>query len=373
MPAENRSLQRASGGTAAPIRLLIVDDSLVVRTIMTRMLENHAGLEVVAAAANVARALEILDGTKVDIVLLDVQMPDRDGISALPEMIERADGARFVIVSSLCDTGAALSVQAMALGAADTLLKPSAGSFGNRFAQTLIETLLRIGPARRASGPSGLVAPLPHAVSGMTPATPPPLGCLAIGASTGGIHALSTFFDRLPRSFAAPILVTQHLPASFMPYFAGQLRDMTGRVAEIARDDLRVEPGCLIVASGEAHLGLRRGHSGVRVRLDATPSPTGCLPSVDPMLAALGEAYGPAAIAVILSGMGRDGAIGARRLTELGGEVLAQDAASSVVWGMPGAVARAGLAALVAPPAELADRAAARDAASRGRPDKPWS
>jgi len=377
MSAESwsRPPRPAPGSTPEPIRLLIVDDSLVVRTILTRTLESHAGFRVVAAAGNVAQALEILAGTRVDIVLLDVQMPGRDGISALPEMIERSDGARFVMVSALCDSGAAASVQAMALGAADALLKPSAGNFGTRFADALIDRLLRLGPARRGAAQSGVAA--------LPPRQPPkkasaaatlPLECVAIGASTGGIHALSAFFARLPRDFAAPILVTQHLPASFMPYFAGQLRDMTGRPAEVARDDMRIEPGCLIVAPGDAHLHLRRSFSGPRIRLDSTPAPSGCLPSVDPMLASLGDVYGASALALILSGMGRDGAIGARRLAELGGEILAQDAESSVVWGMPGSVVRAGIAALVASPAALADRVAAREKPGRGAADTPaWN
>jgi two-component system chemotaxis response regulator CheB len=352
-----------------PIRLLIVDDSLVVRTILARTLEAHAGFEVVGAAPNADQALEILGQTQVDIILLDVQMPGRDGLTALPEMLEKSAGARILVVSALCDSGASASIQAMALGAVDTLLKPNAGSFGTRFAETLIDRLVRIGPVPDRAAPSARPAkvPLKRAASVLRAPVDGPIGCLAIGASTGGIHALAAFFERLPRSFSAPILVTQHLPGSFMPYFAGQLREMTGRDAEVARDGARLERSCLFVAPGDAHLRLRESWGSVRVVLDTAPAPSGCSPSVDPMLEAVGAVYGAAGMGVVLSGMGRDGAIGAASLVAAGGEVLAQDPDSSVIWGMPGAVARAGLAAMVAPPTWLADRIAARDNQSEPR------
>ncbi|MFW2830294.1 chemotaxis-specific protein-glutamate methyltransferase CheB [Sphingomonas sp. ID0503] len=368
----HESLPRIAAGRASvpSIRLLIVDDSLVARTILSRTLAEHGAFEVVATAARADEALRILAEREVDIILLDVQMPGRDGIDALPELLAASTGAHVVMVSAFCDDGASASVRAMTAGAADTLLKPDAGSFGGQFVTALTSRLLRIGRARRESSPKSArsaLAPALQAPLSLRAPVEGEVGCLAIGASTGGIHALAAFFAQLPRSLTVPILVTQHLPGSFMPYFAGQLRDMTGREARVAEEGMRVAPGMLIVAPGDAHLVVTEGWGVPRILFDRSPSRSGCMPSVDPMLESVAALYGARGLAVVLSGMGRDGALGALKLAMAGGEVIVQDAESSVVWGMPGATARAGAASLIAPPARLADRVAARIAASGGR------
>lgn len=330
--------------------MLIVDDSIVARTVFTRMLDNQA-FEIVAAVGNAEQAIGQLKIHQVDIILLDVEMPGIDGLTALPRILEASDGARVLIVSSACEEGAAATVKALTLGAADTLLKPGAGSFAGRFGQVLIDRLLRIGPAPGPRRASAAIAPIvdPAPERG-------PVECLAIGASTGGLHALSAFFKALPSDFDAPILVTQHLPAEFMPYFAAQLQDIAGRTALVASDGARLRPGQLLIAPGDAHMGLIRFRDGVRVRLNRTPSASGCMPSVDPMFVACAEMFGAAAVGVVLSGMGRDGLAGAAQLVAAGGEILAQDAETAVVWGMPGVVANAGLASAVLPPARIAQR-----------------
>ncbi|WP_380874842.1 chemotaxis response regulator protein-glutamate methylesterase [Sphingomonas sp. DBB INV C78] len=342
-----------------PIRLMIVDDSIVARTVISRILEGHSAFEVVATAGHAGEALALLDRVRVDIILLDVEMPGMDGLTALPDLIARSHGARVLIVSSAAADGAAATVRALTLGAADTLLKPGAGSFAGRFAAVLVERLLRIGhaaadgticPTKIAEVPGQqLDAPIPAAVS-----------CLAIGASTGGLHALSDFFRSLPADFAAPILVTQHLPPVFMPYFASQLMEIAGRRAQVAEDGMRLRPGELFIAPGDGHLCLVERGASIRVLIDRNPAPSGCLPSVDPMFASVAAHFGAGAVAVVLSGMGRDGLIGARDVAAAGGEILAQDSRTSVVWGMPGAVANAGLAAAVLPPARIAQRIGAR-------------
>jgi two-component system, chemotaxis family, protein-glutamate methylesterase/glutaminase len=354
--------------TGRPIRVMIVDDSIVARTVLSRMLEERA-FEVVATAGNAQQAIEVLSVHKVDIILLDVEMPGIDGITALPGILAASDGARVLIVSSACGEGAAASLKALALGAADTLLKPGAGAFAGRFAEVLADRLVRIGHSAPPDPPLVHAPQVAEPVAGCCP--PGPIECLAIGASTGGIHALSAFFAALPRTFGAPILITQHLPAEFMPYFAAQLEDIAGRKASVAVDGARLRPGELLIAPGDAHLRLIRFRDGVRVRLDRTPSVSGCLPSVDPMFASVAEIFGAGATGVILSGMGRDGVIGAADIASAGGEVLAQDAASSVVWGMPGAVSAAGLASCVLPPARIAHRVGKpvpSGALSRNRP-----
>ena len=350
---------------ARPIRLMIVDDSVVARAVITRILESHPLFEIAAVAGSADRAIELLATVQVDIILLDVEMPGTDGLTALPRILADSKGARVLIVSSACQDGAAATVKALTLGAADTLLKPGAGDLAGRFADELADRLLRIGHARRApassparaAGRNGSVAP----VRGVEPVT-----CLAIGASTGGIHALSDFFRALPMSFDAPILITQHLPAEFMPYFAAQLQEIAKRKTQTATDGARLRAGEMLVAPGDAHMRLIRTRDGsVRVRLDRTPSASGCLPSVDPMFEAVAKIFGAGALAVVLSGMGRDGVGGAEALVKAGGEVLAQDAETSVVWGMPGAVANAGLASAILPPDRLADRIGGRCVAPR--------
>jgi two-component system chemotaxis response regulator CheB len=183
---------------------------------------------------------------------------------------------------------------------------------------------------------------------------------VAIGASTGGIHALSELLRAIPPDFRLPILVTQHLPAAFMPYFAAQLAVIGGRPCDVACDRMRVRPGRIIVAPGDAHMRCVRLPDGsAAVRLTEQPSESGCMPSVDPMLASLAEVFGPRVLAIVLSGMGRDGADGARSVHEAGGSVIVQDRVSSVVWGMPGTIVQAGHADVVLSPRDIGLFAAA--------------
>ncbi|HET8612435.1 MAG TPA: chemotaxis protein CheB [Sphingomonas sp.] len=352
------------------IRLMIVDDSIVARSVFNTILAPLPDFRIAATASTAEQALAELDRTTVDIVLLDVAMPGRDGLSALPEIIRRGRGARVLIVSASAGEGAEACVRAMTLGAADTLEKPSAGNFTAAFRSNLVDKLRRIGRESTAPADNPFEASEPLVVEEpepvLRPAVQGPIDCLAIGASTGGLHALSALFGALPSSFAAPILITQHLPASFMPYFAAQIADIAGRPAQVARDGSPLVRGHILVAPGDAHLGLRAMPGGARVALEREAAESGCLPSADPMFCGLSAAFGARGFAVILSGMGRDGAVGAAAVAASGGEVAAQDRGSAVVWGMPGAAARAGLASIVAPPDRIAQRIAERVAAARG-------
>lgn len=349
----------ASPMPAEPIRVLVVDDSVVARAVLRRLLERAGDFEVVAEANSADQALAKLRQHWADVVLLDINMPGTDGLTALPDLIAAANGARVVIVSGACADGAAATIRALALGAADALLKPDAARIGASFGDLLTARLRRLG---RATPLAPNVRPLlpndrpPQRV----PARRGPVECIALGSSTGGIHALAGFFASFPKASTTPLLLTQHLPPPFMPFFAAQISDMVGRRAQVAQSGMRIAPGVVLVAPGEGHLTLVRSGSDVRVRIDSTPQPSGCQPSVDPMLASVAQIYGAAGVGVVLSGMGRDGVIGAEALVTAGGEVLAQDQASSVVWGMPGVVAAAGLASEVRPPAALAGHLARR-------------
>ena len=340
---------------ATPIRLLIVDDSSVARAVLTRMVQSHPDLQVVATASSAGEALDALKSVPVDIVLLDLEMPNGNGIEALPDIVAAGHGARVLVVSTGADDGAESSVRALAAGATDTLPKPLHGMFGGRFSEVLADRVRRIGravaPLRESEAPA---AGAPVILLRESHAFRP--DCIAIGASTGGLHALNEFLTGLSKPTGVPILVTQHLPALFMPHFARQLTAASGREAKVVQDGDRLEPDTLHVAPGTAHLCVVKRGRDIRVKLDTRRAPSGCLPSVDPMLASVAEVYGRGGLAVMLSGMGRDGLTGSHALAAAGGIILAQDQFSSAIWGMPRAVAEAGLASAVLPPRDLARR-----------------
>ena len=351
------SLHRAVEPPAAPAgesRVLIIDDSAVARAIMTRAIAASERWVVAHAVATVRAALGFLANERVDFILLDIHLPGVDGLTALPDLLAAAPRAKVVVVSS-----AAAGVQALALGAVEVLAKPGPADYTSRFSANLLAILDRLDPG--AAVPPALPLPLPAVIARPVVAPGPPeivpmpakaeFDVVAIGASTGGIHALSALLRELPATCRVPILVTQHLPASFMPYFAAQLAVLAGRPCDVAIDRLRVSPGRMIVAAGDAHMvAVRLSDGGTAIRLSTKPSASGCLPSVDPMLASLAELHGDRLLAIVLSGMGRDGAEGARVAHATGACVVAQDCASSVIWGMPGAVVAAGVADAVMPP-----------------------
>ncbi|MDF2496265.1 MAG: chemotaxis response regulator protein-glutamate methylesterase [Sphingomonas sp.] len=335
----------AGQATAAGIpRVLIVDDSLVARTVLTRIAQDGGGCQVAAAVADVPSALRFLASEMVDVILLDLEMPGIDGLSGLPDLLTAGGGARVLVVSSAAGAGAAATVQALALGAADTLVKPGGSICAGNFAKVLAEKIARLTdpkePLSGAAAAAGLAARAFDAV--------------AIGASTGGIHALNKVLIELPPTFHAPIMVTQHLPLAFVSHFAGQLHTATGRRCVVATDRMALEDDMIVVAPGDAHLMVAPRRTGrTTLRLSRTPVANGNLPSVDPMFESGAAHFGARLLAIVLSGMGRDGLDGAREVHRAGGTVVVQDRESSVVWGMPGAVAAAGLADAVLSPSAI--------------------
>ena len=328
-----------------PARILIVDDSVVARAVIGKMIEANRAFAVAGAVSDAQAALAFLRANRVDIILLDIEMPGIDGLTALPDLLLAGQGARVIIVSSSCAEGAAATIQALTLGAADTLVKPSIGNLVGKFSDLLEEKLIRLIDGDDRFGAAPVDAATPQASAN-------DFDVVAIGASTGGIHALSQLLRAIPSSFQVPILITQHLPPAFMPYFAAQIAVLAGRPCDVAVEHMKVQPGRIIVAPGEAHLCCARVADQVVVRLSTAKVATGCMPSVDPMFETVASTYGARALGVILSGMGRDGAVGAHRLALSGAAVVAQDKASSVVWGMPGAVINAGVVdAVMAPDA----------------------
>ncbi|MBN2972253.1 response regulator [Roseomonas aeriglobus] len=343
----------------APVRsVLIVDDSVVARAALGRMIDSTDRYVVMGAVGGVAAALAFLARNRVDIILLDLELPGIDGLSGLPDLLAAGQGAKVIVVSATAGDGALATVQALALGAADTLEKPRIGAFAGRFGALLQDKLDRL-----VWSDDAVVVPAPPPRAGQMPQ----LGgfdIVVVGASTGGIHALSAVLRALPPSFTKPILITQHLPASFMPYFAAQIALIAARPCDVAEHHMRLRPGRIVVAPGHAHMCLTATGDGAAIRLSTEPAASGCLPSVDPMFASAAQVYGKRALAVVLSGMGRDGSVGARDLLRAGASVIVQDRATSVVWGMPGAIASTGDATAILPPEEIGRLIALRGAAA---------
>jgi len=337
---------------------MIVDDSSVARAVLSRMIAGHDDFEIVALAGSAREALDALKAVRADVILLDVEMPGGSGLEALPDIIRMGRGARVLIVSSMAEDGAETTLRALALGAADTLPKPGIGNFAGRFSVILADRLRRIGRADRESELAASAGEMPPVR--LRDMNDGPLGCVALAASTGGLPALFEFLRPLPKKIGAPILVTQHLPPVFMSHFARQLTAASGRKAHVVSNGELVEDDVIHVAPGDAHLCVEHSKEGIRVRLDTKRVASACCPSADPMLASVGDVYGQTAIGVVLSGMGRDGLVGSRRLVDRGGAMFAQDRHSAAVWGMPRVVAEAGLASAILPPPELARRVAER-------------
>jgi two-component system chemotaxis response regulator CheB len=332
---------------------MIVDDSLTVRTILKRMVEDDPRMEVVATASSAERAIAQLATTPVDVLLLDLEMPGMGGLEALPALLKAGTGAEVLVVSSLTDDGAEATMAALAMGAADTMLKPRPGGFTDDYRAALLGKIRALGNDDRIDAASDeSQAREPQAFKAHAAARKRP-EAVAIGASTGGIHAINLLLRHLPADFYPPILITQHLPASFVPVFARQVEMVSARRTVIAENGTELLPGTIAIATGHGHMLVRRNGDRLVARTSSAPMQSGCMPSVDPMLSSLAETCQGHALAVLLSGMGRDGVYGAADLVDAGGTVFAQDAETSAVWGMPGAVAKAGLASVIAPPDQL--------------------
>ena len=341
------SLQEPAPGS---VRVMVIDDSLTVRTVFSRMIDREADLAIVAQAGTAEQALMVLRSTRVEVILLDLEMPGRGGLEALPELLATAQGAQVLVVSSLTADGAEATLSALQMGAADTMLKPRPGGFNEHYRSSLLGKIRALGgKARPSTARTPTVTPAPR----ISPKRP---RVVAIGASTGGIHALNLFLRRLPASFDLPILITQHLPASFIPVFARQMETAANREAVLAGEGVTIAPGRIIIAPGHGHMIARRQGAQIVTGLAHHPVKSGCRPSVDPMFETLADVYEGEVAAVLLSGMGRDGTEGAQRIAATGGGIYAQDEATCAVWGMPRAVAESGLACAICPPEELADK-----------------
>lgn len=333
------------------IRVLIVDDSAVVRGLISRQLEGEPDVEVVATAADGSIAVREVGRLQPDVVVLDIEMPVMDGLAALPEILKARPGVKVVMASTLTLRNADVSLKALRLGAVDYVPKPQTGlSSADDFRRELLEKVRLHGrPRVTVSASPAAPAFVPRiAPSGRT-ATPQ---VLAIGSSTGGPPALMTVFEHLG-SVRQPIFVTQHMPATFTAMLAEHLTRAAGRPAAEAKDGEPVAPGRIYVAPGGWHMTVERESPAPVIRLNQEPPEHFCRPAVDPMLRSLARVYGAGVTACILTGMGSDGGTGCEAVARAGGRFVAQDEATSVVWGMPAAAAKTGLAEKILPLPEI--------------------
>jgi len=360
------------------IRVLVVDDSVVIRRLVTHALEEDPALEVVGSASNGAIALQRIPQFNPDVLTLDIEMPEMDGLETLRHIRRDFPQLRVIMFSTLTERGAAVTLEALTLGADDYVAKASneirasgEGSLDRSMARLREELIPKIKQFFHLPGQKSATARPQAAEVGATTAArlaTPVLEripifqsmpafqsmkvrpkVLVIGVSTGGPTALGAILPQLPSGFRLPVLVVQHMPPLFTRLLAERLNATCCLpVAEAVEGDL-VKPGKILIAPGDFHLKVAFQGGEARVCLDRTPPQNSCRPAVDALFSSIGEVYGGAAIAVILTGMGQDGLRGAEILKAQGASVLAQDEASSVVWGMPGAVVNAGLADRVLP------------------------
>jgi two-component system chemotaxis response regulator CheB len=352
----------------AKIRVLVVDDSAVVRRVVSDVLSADPDLEVVGTAPDGRVALLKIAHRNPDVVTLDVEMPEMDGLEVLSTLRRERPELPVIMLSSLTERGAEVTLDCLHRGATDYVMKPSGVLTPQETADRLRADLIpRIKLfARRPSPPP---APRVPAVPGPAPRPRPQrVDLVVVGASTGGPKALPELLSVLTESFPVPILVVQHMPPVFTKTFAERLDGLLRlRVRQAASGEL-LRGGCVRIAPGDFHLEVRREGPEFRLLVHDGPMENSCRPSVDPLFRSAARACGPAALGIVMTGMGRDGLAGSRDLRAAGGAVLAQDAASSSIWGMPGAVAEAGLADALLSPAELGAEVVRRVQAFRGLP-----
>lgn len=372
------------------VRVLIVDDSVVVRRLLSDVLGAEPWIEIVGAAPNGRIALQRIPQVNPDLVTLDVEMPEMDGLETLDGIRAQWPKLPVIMFSTLTERAATTTLEALSRGATDYATKPqSAGGIVGASADIraqLVTKIRALFPERAASAPKVdttpskappvLVAPRVTTLAAMPAVKAPParravepVTLLAIGGSTGGPNALAALFARLP-PMPVPIVVTQHMPPLFTRLLAERLAAHSPHKVVEAAGGETLEAGKVYIAPGDYHLVLERKGTVVRTVLNQEPPENSCRPAVDPMFRSAVKIYGGGVLGVVLTGMGQDGLRGCEHVRDAGGQVVVQDEATSVVWGMPGFVARSGLADAVLPlddiPAEIARRVTARSA-SYGR------
>ncbi len=368
-------LATASPVTAVdkPLRVMVVDDAVVARRLVTRWIDAEPDMTVAACLRTGREAVDQLDEVDPDVVVLDVYMPDLDGIAALPQLLEMKPGLTIIMASMLTRRGAEVTLRALSLGAADYVAKPVTSDEAPTTAayqRELIEKIRQLGRARtsrRAAPPArGQAVALPPALEPqqaeppaftLRPFAPVLPRVLLIGCSTGGPQALTALMGSIgPTIDRIPVLVVQHMPATFTAVLAEHLARISGRTAREGAHGETVVAGRIYLAPGGRHMRVVRGADGVVIDIGDDPPINFCKPAIDPLFASAARVWGAGSLALVLTGMGSDGASGASAIAAAGGSVVAQDEATSAVWGMPRAVARSGACSAVLPLDEIAGK-----------------
>lgn len=356
---------------------MLVDDSSVIRRAISNILESDPNIKIVASVSNGELAIVMAKNKQPDITILDVEMPVMDGLTALPGILKEAPKSKVIMFSSLTAKGANTTMKAMALGAVECLVKPSGADAtgpNSPFKIMLLNLIKSLAPRKPA-----FTSPARPATQGdrdvnrlrneQTFTAPTPQtnkftlrdgrnafkgkpSILAIGSSTGGPKALFKVLSDLG-TVDVPVVITQHMPATFTKILAQHITQQTSLEALEGEEGMEVEPGKVYVAPGDRHMIFEKKLGKLFIKLSDGPDENFCKPSVDPMMRSLVELYGNRVLCVILTGMGHDGLEGAKALVDQGGRIIAQDEETSVVWGMPGAVAMAGICSKVMPLQEI--------------------
>jgi two-component system, chemotaxis family, protein-glutamate methylesterase/glutaminase len=336
------------------IRVLIIDDSVVVRRFVSDLVAAEPELETAGVAPNGRIGLSKIAQISPDLVVLDLEMPEMDGLETLAEIRRRWPLLPVIIYSSLTRRGARAALDALERGANDYVTKPQQTANSEEAVRCVRADLIskikalavRTQPAAGRGEPAawGVATATAEPKGPAGELTRRPVEIMAIGTSTGGPNALAALLPSLPGNFPVPIVIVQHMPPLFTAMLAERLASKSAITVSEAVHGERLRPGHALIAPGDYHMAVTRVWGEPRVELHQGPHENSCRPSVDVLFRSVAAAYGAGTLAVVLTGMGSDGLRGCERIRESGGGVMVQDEASCVVWGMPGFVARAGLA-----------------------------
>jgi two-component system, chemotaxis family, protein-glutamate methylesterase/glutaminase len=341
------------------IRVLVVDDSVVIRRMVADVLSADPALEVVGTASNGRIALARIPQLNPDLITLDVEMPEMDGLETLRELRKTYSRLPVIMFSTVTERGAAITLEALARGANDYVAKPSnVGSVSAGLEQIREQLIPRIKTHCRIEPATNVLPALPPpgglSRGPIVPRVPAPVEIVAIGVSTGGPNALAEVIPQLAGDLPVPVVIVQHMPPLFTKLLAERLSAKSKIPVQEGIAGQVLRPGSAWLAPGDFHMVVERCDAGVRLMTHQGPPENSCRPAADVLFRSVARVYGAKSLAVVMTGMGQDGLRGCESIREAGGRTLAQDEATSVVWGMPGFVAQAGLAEKVLPLDQLA-------------------
>lgn len=343
---------------SSPIKAFIIDDSAVIRSVITRTLNNQDDIKVVGSAINGQEGVDKIKKFDPDVVILDIEMPVMDGITALPLILKEKPGVKVLICSTLSARGADISIRALTLGATECILKPGGASIvsAKDFQEDLVRTIRNVSRKTRLSHKEKTTSSTPasknYTLHHKRPILRPKI--LAIGSSTGGPKALIDILKDI-KNPSLPIVITQHMPKTFTALLAKHITSNCDLPCSEGQEGEAIRPGQVYVAPGGYHMTFVKDGDDTKISLNEGPLENFCRPSVDPMLRSLINIYNNRILFTMLTGMGHDGLHSCKELVQKGGEVIAQDEETSIVWGMPGAVAMEGICTEVLPQDKIAN------------------